>query len=210
MAESALRALAILRDPAGFQWYVVSILIFVIYIYYTEIGRGNWSVVLAGLALWGADWFNEIVNALVLHFSGYAPIWGAPAGTAYLILVGLNIEIMFMFAVMGIAAVKLLPADKKRKIFGIPNRLFYALLSAAMAVGVEILLNLAGALTWEYAWWSARFPFLIFIFGYLHFFLIAFWVYDMEKIRQKAAVVGALLGLDALALVLFGAVLGWI
>ena len=75
-----------------------------------------------GLAFWGMDWFNEIWNALVFHFSGYAPVWGAPGDTAFLILIGLNIEICFMFAIAGIAFGKLLPADARMKILGIPNQ----------------------------------------------------------------------------------------
>lgn len=58
--ESAQQALSILRDPSNFQWYVIPFLLIVIYIDHDQIGRGNWSVVFAGLALWGMDWFNEI------------------------------------------------------------------------------------------------------------------------------------------------------
>jgi hypothetical protein len=48
--------------------------------------------------------------------------------TAYLLLIGLNIEICFMFALAGISFGKLLPADKKLRILGISNRLFLAAL----------------------------------------------------------------------------------
>ncbi len=94
---------------------------------------------------------------------------GAPGDTAYLILIGLNIEIAFMFAIAGVAFGKMLPPDKKLKIFGIPNRLVIAVGGAAFCVFVEVLLNLIGALTWDYPWWSAGAPWLIFLFGYLHF-----------------------------------------
>jgi hypothetical protein len=40
--------------------------------------------------------------------------------TAYLILIGLNIEIRFMFAIMGVAATLALPEDRKIKILGVP------------------------------------------------------------------------------------------
>ena len=100
MTEAAQRALEILRDPNQFNWYVISLLAFTFYVYTIEIEKKNWSIVLAGLAFWGMDWFNEIWNSLVFHFTGYAPVWGAPGGnTAFLILIGLNIEIMFMFSV---------------------------------------------------------------------------------------------------------------
>ncbi|MFZ5643924.1 MAG: hypothetical protein ACOY46_10070 [Bacillota bacterium] len=208
--ESALQALSILRDPSQFQWYVIPILLVVIYIYSKEIGQKNWNVVFAGLALWGMDWFNEIWNALVFHFTQYAPVWGAPGKTAFLILIGLNIEICFMFAIMGIATAYALPEDRKMRVFGIPNRIFFAVAFSVASVFVEILLNLAGALTWEYSWWSTRVPWLVFLIGYLPFFLVAFWVYDMESIRKKAFAVGSILGFDAACLILFGSVLGWI
>ncbi len=82
--EYAQQALSNLRDTSGFQWYVIPLLVIVLYIYHDQIGRKNYSVVFAGLALWGMDWFNEIWNSLVFHFSGYAPVWAAPGETAYL------------------------------------------------------------------------------------------------------------------------------
>ena len=102
MSDSALQALSILRDGSHFQWYVIPLLAFVFYVYTVEAEKRNWNLILAALAFWGMDWFNEIWNGLVLRFTGYAPVWGEPGPTAYLILVGLNIETMFMFAVAGI------------------------------------------------------------------------------------------------------------
>jgi hypothetical protein len=208
--QSALQAARILRDGSLFQWYVIPLFALVVYVYAVEIERRNWDLFFAGLAFWGMDWFNEIWNSLVFHLNGYAPVWGAPGGTAYLILIGLNIEICFMFAIAGITFGKMLPPDKKLTILGIPNRIFFAIAGSIFCVFVEVLLNGAGALTWDYAWWSARAPWLIFLIGYLPFFLVSFWVHDMETVRQKAMAVGAILGLDLVALVLFAGILGWI
>ena len=97
------------------------------YVYAVEVERRNWSLVFAGLAFWGMDWFNEIWNGLVFHFTNYAPVWGAPGKTAFLLLIGLNIEICFMFAIAGVTFSKMLPADKKLKVLGIPNRLVFAI-----------------------------------------------------------------------------------
>ncbi len=210
MAESAAQALRILRDPGLFQWYVIPLFALVVIVYANEIERRNWSLVFAGLAYWGMDWFNEIWNGLVFHFTGYAPVWGAPGSTAYLILIGLNIEICLMFAVAGIGFAKMLPADRRMKILGVPNRLFFAVAGSIFCVIVELLLNAAGALTWEYPWWNARAPWLIFLIGYLPFFLFSFWVYDMESVRKKAIAVGAILGFDLVCLILFAGILGWI
>ena len=73
---------------------------------------------------------------------------------------------------------------------------------------VEVLLNAVGALTWDYTWWRAGVPWLIFLIGYLPFFLVAFWVFDMESVKQKAITVGSILGFDLVCLVVFGAITG--
>ena len=135
--KSALLAENILRDGSQFQWYVIPLLSFVFYVYVVEFERRNFNLVFAGLAFWGMDWLNEIINGLVFHFTNFAPIWGAPNKTAFLILIGLNIEIMFMFAVSGIIWTKMLLPDKKTKILGIPNRIFIAVIGSAFCVFVE-------------------------------------------------------------------------
>jgi uncharacterized membrane protein len=208
--ESARQALSILRDGSQFQWYVIPLLAVVLYLYAVEVERRNWNLVFAGLALWGVDWFNEIWNGLVFHFTQYAPVWGAPGKTAYLILIGLNIEICFMFAVAGIVVAKLLPRDRSLRILGLPNRFFIAVAASVFCVVVELFLNAVNALTWDYSWWNARAPWLIIVFGYLHFFVVAFWVHDMVSVSRKARTVGAIFAVDAVALVLFVGVLGWI
>ncbi|MGD9099580.1 MAG: hypothetical protein PVF45_03805 [Anaerolineae bacterium] len=208
--DAATQALSILRDGSQYQWYVITLFAFVVYVYAVEIERKNWNLVFAGLAYWGMDWFNEIWNAIFFHFNESAPVWGAPGKTAFLILIGLNIEICFMFAVAGVAFGKMLPPDKKMKILGLPNRLVIAVGGTIFCVFVEMLLNAADALTWEHSWWSTRVPWLIFLVGYLPFFLVSFWVHDMESVRKKAIVVGTILGFDLACLLIFGVILGWI
>ena len=208
--EFVQEALSNLRVGSNFQWYVIPLLAFVFYVYAVEFERKNWNLVFAGLAFWGMDWFNEIWNSLVFHFTNYAPMWCAPGDTAYLILIGLNIEIMFMFAVAGIIWAKFLLPDKKAKILGINNRIFIAVAGSVFSVIVELFLNAVDALTWEYSWWSATSPVPIVLFGYLHFFLVAFWVHDMESIRKKAITVGSIFVFDAAAILIFGVFLGWL
>jgi hypothetical protein len=209
--ESALEALQILRDGSLFQWYVIPLFALVVYVYAVEIERRAWSLVFAGLAFWGMDWFNEIWNGLVMHFTQYAPVWGAPGETAYLILIGLNIEICFMFAIAGIVFGKMLPRDKHLKILGVPNRLFFAIAGSVFCVFVEVFfLNSVDALTWDWPWWNARAPWLIFLIGYLPFFLVSFWVHDMATLRKKAITVGSIFAFDIAAIILFGVILRWI
>jgi hypothetical protein len=208
--DASLEALRILRDTDQFQWYVIPLFALVTYVYAVETERKNWNLVLAGLAFWGMDWFNEIWNSLVFHFTQYAPVWGAPGDTAYLILIGLNIEICFMFAIAGVAFSKMLPAEKSLRILGLPNRLALAIFGAAFCVFVEVLLNAADALTWDYSWWSARAPWLIFLVGYLPFFIVSFWVHDMKRLRSKVTTVAVIGAVDVAGLVVFGGILGWI
>ena len=208
--EHALEALSILRDGSLFQWYVIPLFALVVYVYSVEIERRNWNLVFAGLAFWGMDWFNEIWNSLVFHFSDYAPMWAAPGKTAFLILIGLNVEIMFMFAIAGIAFGKMLPPDPKMKILGIPNRIFLAAVNSIFCVVVEIWLNSVDALTWDWSFWSAKSPIPIVLFGYMHFFLVSYWVHDMKSVRSKVITVGVIFGVVIVSAILFGPILGWI
>jgi hypothetical protein len=208
--DAAARALSILRDGGQFSWYVIPLFAFVVYVYAVEIERKSWNLVFAGLAFWGMDWFNEIWNSLVFHFTDRAPVWGTPGDTAYLILIGLNIEICFMFAVAGVAFAKLLPRDPGLRILGLPNRLLIAVVGSAFSVAVEMWLNSIGALTWDYGWWDAGSPWLIFLLGYLPFFLISFWVHDMKTVRAKAVTTGVIYSVNLTALVVFGLLLGWL
>jgi len=208
--EFAQQATEILRDPGQFQWYVIALLAIVTYIYNVEIYNKCWNAVFAGLAFWGADSINEIINSIFFHLNGRAPIWATPGDTAYLILIGLNIEIMFMFSIAGIAWSKVLPPDPASKILGVPNRLFIALAGSAVCVFVEILLNRIDALTWDWPWWNAGAPWLIFTVGYLWFFLIAFWVHDMNDVKRQRRVVGALWAVVAILILVFGVGLGWL
>ncbi|OQY02062.1 MAG: hypothetical protein B6I20_07215 [Bacteroidetes bacterium 4572_117] len=203
------QALSILRDPSTLQWYVIPLLALSLYIYANEMERKNWNLVFAGLAFWGMDWINEIINSLILHFTDFAPLWCAPGKTAYLILVGLNIEIAFMFSIAGIVWAKMLPNDKNLKILGINNRLFIAITGSVFSVVIEIFLNMADMLTWDYSWWNINVPWLIIIFGYLTFFIVAFWVYDMKTMKQKVVTVGVIYTIVLFSFVVFGS-LGWL
>jgi hypothetical protein len=73
-----------------------------------------------------------------------------------------------------------------------------------------VLLNAVDALTWDYSWWNVGAPWLIFLLGYLPFFLVSFWVHDMESLQRKARIVSALYAFDIACLIVFGAILGWI
>lgn len=201
-------AFTILRNPqATMQWYVVPMFLIVLYIVNRELHDKHYNVVLGGLALWGMDLFNEIWNSLVCTLSGFAPVWGTPANageTSMLILIGYNIEISMMFLIMGITACLMLPENKKAKILGINNRVFYAVLMTTVAVAVECFLNYCGILTWEWPFWQRTCPWLLWIIGYLPFFSVAFYVHDRPTTKSAAKVTGGILGFDAILLVICG------
>lgn len=198
-------ALSILRKGDNFQWYVIALLALVVYIYTTEISNRNWKGIAAGLALYSVHWFYEIINALIQHFSGHA-LWTVPTGTAFLLLVGVGIELSFMFSVAGLVLSKLLPADPRLKILGVNNRLLFALGNAAFFAIVEIFLAKTPAFVWVYPSWGAL-P--VFVTVYIPFFLAAFYCYDWKP-RTQAIFISSLAGLDVLMLALFAGVLGWI
>jgi hypothetical protein len=200
----------LLRVHGALNWSTVTLLGLVAYVYAVEIERANWSAILAGLAFWLMDWVNEIINALVLHFNGNAALWTVTGVSSFVILIGLTIEISLFFAINGVIFVKVLPADRSVRIFGLPNRWALAVLLSLVSVGVELLLHADGVFHWYYSWWNvASFP-VIFAFGYLTFYVVTFWVYDMPSRARQLLVVGSLAALNLTAGLVFGVILGWL
>jgi hypothetical protein len=206
---ASLQALANLRKlNPDFGWYVIPFLVMVLYIYGVEIKKAretnNWSTVLAGLTLLGLDLINEIWNGLIFAFTNHSAFWTTPGASAYIILIGWNIEIAFMFSIAGIVFTKFLPEDKNKKLFGLRNRWTMAIGFTLFSVFVEILLNRGNYLIWEYPWWHWYNPILIFLLGYFHFFVGAFYVYDLPERKSKIKVVGIIyaIGIGLLAIFL--------
>lgn len=206
-------ALEILRNPkATMQWYLIPLFLIFVYIISKELSEKHYKIVLAGLALWSVDLFNEIWNSAICFVSHYAPVWGTPAGsghTAWLLLIGYNVEISIMFFLFGMAVCLTLPKDRKAKILGINNRVFLCLVYTTAAVLVECFLNYCGILTWEWPFWQRSVPWLLWLIGYLPFFSAAFYVYDRPTVKSAVKVDGILVGFDAVLLIICGC-LGWI
>jgi hypothetical protein len=189
VSDAAREALEILRDGETFEWSTVTLLGLAVYVYAVEIERRRWDIVLAGLAFWLMDWFNELVNSAIFHASDRAPLWTVTGDTSFLILIGLNIEISLLFLISGIVFVKQLPPKG--------YRLPLVVLFSSACVAVELFLERTGYFTWEYWWWNTEsFPVII-VFGYMTFFAIAAWVYDMgDDRRRQLRVVGTLAAID--------------
>jgi len=198
-------ALSILRTGDPFQWYVITLLALTAYVYINEISKRNWNGIAAGLSLYMVHWFVEIVNALIQHFSGHA-LWTVPTGTAFLILVGVGVEISFMFSIAGLIFSKLLPEDPSMKLSGINNRLLFAVGNAAFFSIFEIFLVKTPTFVWVYPWWGA-FP--VFITVYIPFFAAAFYAYDWKP-RTQVLFISSLFAFNALSLVVFAGILHWI
>jgi hypothetical protein len=210
VTEVTAEAQRLLRDETQFKWYVVTLLVLVLYVYAVEVERRRWDVILAGLVFWLADWVNEIANSLVLHFTDRAAVWTTTGDTAYLILIGLTIEISLMFAISGVVFAKVLPEERRAKLLGLPNRLTIALGFSIFAVFVEVLLKGTGYFHWEYWWWNFPNVPLIILLGYATFFGMAAWVYDMRDRARQLRVVGVLAAIDAALILTFGPILEWI
>jgi hypothetical protein len=202
ITDAAAEALEILREGETFDWSTVTLLGLAMYVYAVEVERRRFDIVLAGLAFWLMDWFNELVNSAIFHASDRAPLWTVTGDTSFLILIGLNIEICLLFLISGVVFVKFLPPTG--------HRLAFVLGFSTICVVVELFLEWTGYFTWEYWWWNTEtFPVII-LLGYATFFAVAAWVYDMgDDRRRQLRVVGTLAAVDV-ALGVGLAIGGWL
>lgn len=102
-----------LQDLSQLKWYIIPLLLIFLYIVTTEAQKKNYSILFGALAFWLMDVFNETWNSMVYATTGQ-PVWGTTAagGSALQILIGYNIEISFMFFILGIVTCKWLKKTK--------------------------------------------------------------------------------------------------
>jgi len=115
-----------------------------------------------------------------------------PTGTAFLLLIGVGIEISLMFSIAGLALSKLLPPDPRAKILGVNSRLLFTIGWAAFFAVFELFLVQTPTFVWVYAWWGAL---SVFVLVYIPFFAAAFYVHDWPPSRQ-IKFIGILGGID--------------
>ncbi len=215
MTPASQQALEGLRDLSMIKWYVIPLLAIVFYIYTLEIKKArqskNWDAIFAGLTVFGMDFLNETWNGLVFYFTQHSAFWTAPGDTALRTMVGWNIEIMFMFAIIGIIYYNSLLDKKEDKILGIPNRWAIGIGYAAFCVFVECLLNAGGHLVWEYPWWYRSFGgvWLIFFFGYFHFFVAALLVIGLKTTKSKIIAVSTIWAIPIIVNFICAGLLGY-
>ncbi len=208
--EASVQALRALRSAENFNWAIVPIFAFTVYVYFAEIEKKNWNVVLAALGAYALEWLAEIANALILHFSERSALWTTPGKSSFIILVGINVEITMMFAVAGLIFAKILPKDRDAKILGLPSRWALVVGYAFLGVSVESILNRWNALIWEYRFWNWPHVWSIALFAYGPFMWFCFWIYDLKTMRAKVTVVSSLIALNVICFVLFVGILKWI
>lgn len=216
MTEATLSALDGLRNLSDLQWYVIPLLAVVFYIYTSEMKKarlsGDWNVVLAGLTLLGADFVNETWNGWVMILSSRSAFWTAPGPTAFRTMVGWNIEIIFMFSILGIIYANTIHEDKNVKILGMPNRWFWAVGYTVFCVFIEVLLNIGDLLIWEYPFWGRSFAgiWLILLLGYFWFFVITKVMLEMKSYRSKIILISSLYGMAIIMNLVARLGFGWV
>ena len=215
MTEATRQALVGLRDLSTLQWYAIPLFAIVCYIYTMEIKKAkesrNWNSIFAALAVFGADFLNESWNGWFMILSGRSALWTTPGPTALRTTVGWNIEIMFMFAILGFVFYHSLSEKPGAKVLGMPEKWFYALFFTAVCTAVECALNAAGILVWEYAFWQRTVVGVIplFIIGYFWFFAWAIFAITRKATKAKVGVVAAPYAV-AIVLDVVAACLGWV
>lgn len=229
-------------DPVfGLKWYIVPLFVIWLFLIVNEIRQKRFSVVFGAAAFWLWDVFNETWNAMVYATTGQ-PVWGTTAagGSALQILVGYNIEISFMFFILGMLTCKLLkttegyegqgffdanknwlddpnnmyykankkkseltPEEYKTKVKAILGRIGVIVFGSIAAVIIEVLLNKCNVLTWEKPWWQPNFPFILFLIGYVPFYVAAVVIHDLPRKWQLIGL-GAILFVVVLLLIISG------
>ena len=197
----SLLALENIRNFGTLTWYVIPFLAIVFYIYTNEIKKarqtGNWNAIYAGATVFGMDFINETWNGWVFHFTQYSAFWTTPGDSALKIMIGWNIEIVFMFLISGVIFANTVDEDRTKKILGINNRWFWAIGYSIFCVFIECILNIGGLLVWSYPFWNLSFGgiWLIFLIGYFHFYVAAILVMRMNSKRNKIITICTIYGI---------------
>jgi len=210
MTEASRIAFERLRSPADFQWTLVPIFALAAQLYWKEIGRRNWHLVIACVGVMGLEFLAEVVNALILHWSGYAALWTIGGKSSFLVFVGFNVEIMMMFWVAYYAFLKILPQDPKARVLGLPNRWFFVIVNSLVCVVTESILNAWGVLVWEWHYWSWPHVWSVFCCAYAPSIVFLYWLHDLPSLRSKTLIAAGLWGLCLASFGVFSWGLGWI
>lgn len=98
---------------------------------------------------------------------------------------------------------ELTPEEYKTKVKAILGRIGVIVFGSIAAVIIEILLNKCNVLTWEKPWWQPNFPFILFLIGYVPFYVAAVVIHDLPRKWQLIGL-GAILFVVVLLLIISG------
>jgi hypothetical protein len=170
------------RSTSNFNWSTIFFLAVVVFIYWDLIYKKEWKMVIAGISLYATHWLCEITNALIAKIWKY-PLWAVTNdSTSYILLIGVSVELSLMFAIAGMVAWRMLPADRTKKILGLPCKWFVVISMSILFSVIEIFLHSTGKFIWVYPWWGAI---LVCITVYVPFFIAAVFVPDASPKFQK-------------------------
>ena len=175
LAENAAQYVRKAGD-VGFDIIIACALALAVYI--IAVKRNDMKAVYSALSFFAVRLAYEIVNAIVAGKTGIA-VWSvSPDATGYMLLIGLPVEMLFIYSIEGFACV-LLPEQKDRKILGfINNRLLYAVFISALLAGADTFLAWSNTIIWVYSWWGSVTSALGM---YLPVILLSFYMYDAPE-----------------------------
>lgn len=183
------------RSTANFNWSTIFFLAVVVFIYWELIYKKEWKMISAGISLYAVHWLCEICNALIAKIWGY-PLWAVTNdSTSYILLIGVSVELSFMFSIAGMVAYRMLQAGPK-KLWGIPYKWVVVISMSILFSVIEIFLHSTGKFIWVYPWWGAL---LVCITVYVPFFIAAVFIPDCSPKFQKIFL-GSLVGLNIVLL----------
>ncbi|MFA6755361.1 MAG: hypothetical protein WCR97_02475 [Bacilli bacterium] len=187
----------IVRSPEYFNWSTIFFLAVVVLVYTILLKNKDYKSIIAGITLYSIHWFYEIMNAVIAKVSG-APLWAVTNdSTSFILLIGVSVELSFMFSLAGIVAWKsyeaLLP---KVKILGIPTKWIIVIVMSILFSCIEIFLAWTGKFLWYYTWWGAI-P--VCITTYVPFFIGAMFLPEANP-KFKKIFIPSLVGINIILL----------
>jgi hypothetical protein len=208
--REATEALEQLRKLTNLHWSTLPLVAVLLYVYAREIQEKNYGTLFTCLAFAGCGLLLEMLNGLILHWTGRAALWMAAGDSSYLIFVGINIEIILCFSIAWAAATRVLPEDREMKILGMPNRAVLAFAFGFFSMCTEAILNRAGLLVWQWWWfkWPYALPQILVFYSIVWYLLIRFYDADMS-LKERIKAVGIIYLILIVAIVVFVWILKW-
>jgi len=209
--QEAAEALDKLRRVSDLNWTILPLAAVLLYVYAREIEEKRYNTLCTCLAFAGCGLLLEMLNGLILHWTGRTALWVAAGESSYLIFVGINIEIILCFSIVWAAAARVLPEDRTTRILGIPNRAYFAATFGFFSMCTEALLNRAGLLVWQWWWfkWPYALPQILVFYTLAWYGLIRFQDSELS-LKERGKAIGVIYAVLIVAFVVFALILKWV